>query len=198
MDMETNDGHAAAGSTDGAAGSQGAIEGTQVSGAGIATGELAVSQPNAPLGTTDGVVQGESSATASFGSVAAEATNQGSASAPAPTFAPPPSELLYPAPPATAVVVAPLPTVSRRVWYWSDEDDPGEILNRRMPFDAGIIFVHGDGRVNLDVCCHTGHHFHKHGVALVQPGAVAAHHGHGIAQWMPVQTRPEYQQKGGV
>lgn len=94
--------------------------------------------------------------------------------------------------------VTPAPTVGRRVWYWSDDADIGNIISRNQPFDAGIVYVHGNGRVNLAVTDHRGNVFPRTDVRLVTPGDVEPLHGHGVAQWMPVQVTPAYNQRGAA
>lgn len=84
------------------------------------------------------------------------------------------------------------PTIGRRVWYSPGAlDDIGDATpmvqcDPEQPLDAGIVFVHHDRMVNLDVCDHVGNHHARTSVRLLQeddiPGDDEPH-----ACWMPYQ-----------
>ena len=46
------------------------------------------------------------------------------------------------------------PTVGRRLYYWSDVLNG--VVDNLQPFDAGVLYVHPDGKVNLLVTTHEG------------------------------------------
>lgn len=85
------------------------------------------------------------------------------------------------------------PTIGRRVWYWPSIDDIDHAydpvlkqLDKEQAFDAGIVFVHDDRRVNLSVKDHFGKSFARLNVPLIQEGD-AIPSGGGYAAWMPYQ-----------
>lgn len=99
------------------------------------------------------------------------------------------------------------PTVGRRIWYWPSREDlagmsPMEFIEpegkrvfprEAQPLDAGILYVHDDGTVNLDVTDHLGRHWFREAVEItVSTGPLldfkGSSTGNGVAQWMPYQT----------
>lgn len=80
------------------------------------------------------------------------------------------------------------PTIGRRLWYWPSRADERDmvVLDRQQPLDAGVVYVHKDGTINLDVCDHEGFHRRVLDVTLVQ-GSDATPAGEGYAAWMPYQ-----------
>lgn len=84
------------------------------------------------------------------------------------------------------------PSIGRRVWFWTGAST-NNVLDSGQAFDAGIVFVHPDGRVNLAVTDHTGMTFTATNVPLVDPPEDGTqpdyHDGSGMeyATWMPYQ-----------
>ena len=80
-----------------------------------------------------------------------------------------------------------IPTIGRRIWYWpatlEDDSVEDECLDDDQPYDAGIIFVHPNGQVNLGVTDHEGNYMVQLNVAITE-GA-----NEGCAQWMPYQEK---------
>ena len=82
------------------------------------------------------------------------------------------------------------PTIGRRVWFWTGGME--NVRDQAQAFDAGVIFVNGDGTVDLTVTDHTGLQLLRRSVPLGDArteGPPDAHgHGHGdYATWMPYQ-----------
>lgn len=81
------------------------------------------------------------------------------------------------------------PTIGRRVWYWPGTNDKVSMVHHQteppQPFDAGVVFVHDDRRVNLQVSDHIGCIHTRLSVPLVQPGDPTPEGAH--ATWMPYQ-----------
>lgn len=80
------------------------------------------------------------------------------------------------------------PTIGRRVWAWQGEFTGLTAVAPNQPFDAGIIFVHLDGKVNLAVTDHIGNTATSFAVELRDPKGDS----HGkedrlYATWMPYQ-----------
>ena len=99
------------------------------------------------------------------------------------------------------------PTIGRRVWFWTGGME--NVRDQAQAFDAGVIFVNGDGTVDLSVTDHTGLQLLRRSVPLGdarREGPPDAHnHGHGdYATWMPYQqaqhakqqAQPEQQASG--
>jgi len=80
-----------------------------------------------------------------------------------------------------------VPTIGRRIWYWpaTNEDDSAEgiCLDNSQPYDAGIVYVHADGTVNLGITDHTGDYFTNENVNITDEATP------GCAQWMPYQEK---------
>lgn len=76
------------------------------------------------------------------------------------------------------------PTIGRRVYYWPEPGFPCNRLDDNQPYDAGIVYVYPDGRVNLLVTDHMGQTMPvmraPFGEARDGPDA-------GFADWMPFQ-----------
>jgi hypothetical protein len=77
------------------------------------------------------------------------------------------------------------PTVGRKVWYWPSANDNGVQL-QGQPWDATIIGVHSDNRVNIRVTDSIGYTSGKQFVHLLQGEEKAT--GGGYCQWMPYQV----------
>ncbi len=75
-----------------------------------------------------------------------------------------------------------VPTVGRRVWFRPLDHERS--LKPEQPFDAGIVYVHENGTVNLDVKNEFGSPFSRHEVFLRDSYDEAAP---GEAGWMPYQ-----------
>lgn len=71
------------------------------------------------------------------------------------------------------------PTVGRRCWFWPE--DHMRAIDANQPFDAGVLFVHPDGTVNLAVADHVGYQQIHYKVQLLNERKA------GCAQWMPYQ-----------
>lgn len=88
------------------------------------------------------------------------------------------------APAAPKVIV---PTVGRKVWFYPNQGQHGLSRMGEQPFDATVVYVHGDRLVNLLVVDHLGESTPFLRVQLVQPGDEACGTGH-RAEWMPFQV----------
>lgn len=80
-----------------------------------------------------------------------------------------------------------VPTVGRRIWYKpTDAETEVFLCNSDQPFDAGVVYVHVDGNVNLVVTSHGGEQFFREDVPISEdsdwPEA-------GTAYWMPYQLK---------
>ena len=69
------------------------------------------------------------------------------------------------------------PEIGQRVLYWPSEYDllgssqpPMHRCDPHQPFDAGIVYVHGERKVNLIVTDHIGRTFSRPSVPLAQDG----------------------------
>jgi hypothetical protein len=85
-------------------------------------------------------------------------------------------------------------TVGRKVWYWTaDRVSPEVLIDPKQPFDATVVFVHEDGRVNLRLHDHRGRRSSVERIELRDPRAeVPDEHGHdNYATWMPYQKAQE-------
>jgi hypothetical protein len=84
------------------------------------------------------------------------------------------------------------PTIGRKIYYHpvaGEAGSNGVAFNKGdQPFDATIVYVHGNGSVNLRVTDHNGDTFAKRNVRLIQAGEKAPTEG-GYAQWMEYQMR---------
>lgn len=89
------------------------------------------------------------------------------------------------------------PTIGRRIWYWPGYLDlavPGSPMRlisdqAAQPFDAGVIYVHSDTCVNLQVTDHMGGIWFREKVRILQEGeSSAVIHEEGIAEWMNYQV----------
>lgn len=80
------------------------------------------------------------------------------------------------------------PTIGRRVWFFPGHQPriPVDAIDPDQPMDAGIVFVHSDRMVNLDVCDHHGNHYGIQSVRLLQEGEDAPT-SEEFAVWMPYQ-----------
>lgn len=93
------------------------------------------------------------------------------------------------------------PTIGRRVWYWPRKTGAAGILmpdelvliRHDQPFDAGIVFVHNEGLVNLSVTDHRGKQQAVPNVSLLQSDDPAPICG-GYCEWMPFQQGQAKQQ----
>lgn len=83
------------------------------------------------------------------------------------------------------------PTVGRRLYYWSHLHNG--VLDPAQAFDAGVLFVHEDGRVNLLVTTHAGAQRIERNVEVRNPGEDRQGHGapDGYATWMPFQRKQQ-------
>lgn len=98
---------------------------------------------------------------------------------------------------AIAPAVTPDPveraSVGRRVWFWCGQNTPAplNVHGAEQAFDAGVLYVHADGRVNLLVTDHYGAQSSMHGVRLVNPSPTDQHNlmENGYATWMPYQVK---------
>lgn len=87
------------------------------------------------------------------------------------------------------------PTIGRRVHYWPSQGDLDcsfsvtrvSYLDVKQPCDAGVVFVHNDRCVNLQVNDHSGTIHRRPAVRLVQPGDEPAMDGEAVCTWMPYQ-----------
>lgn len=80
------------------------------------------------------------------------------------------------------------PTVGRRVYAWQGKFTGFTEMDPNQAFDAGILFVHPDGKVNLAVTDHIGNTAVCSGVELRDPKG--DEHGKEdclYATWMPYQ-----------
>jgi hypothetical protein len=82
------------------------------------------------------------------------------------------------------------PTIGRRVWYWPHQSET--LWQHDQPLDAGIVHVHGDGTVNLDIVDEMGrplssptHNGMTTGYRLTEYAGKAP----GFASWMPYQEK---------
>lgn len=89
------------------------------------------------------------------------------------------------------------PTIGRRIWYWPGYLDlavPESAMHllsdqASQPFDAGVIYVHSDTCVNLQVTDHRGGIWFREKVRILQEGEDSAViHENGVAQWMHYQA----------
>ncbi len=102
-------------------------------------------------------------------------------------------------------------TVGRKVWYWMGYNNQGSgehllELNVYQPFDATVVGVHSDGKINLVIYDHAGNIHRDQRVELHDPttsgmssNPVADQHflaGHGYATWMPYQKKQHAIQAG--
>ena len=83
------------------------------------------------------------------------------------------------------------PTVGRRLYYWSHLHNG--VLDPAQAFDAGVLFVHEDGRVNLLVTTHSGAQRIERNVEVRNPGEDRQGHEavEGYATWMPFQRKQQ-------
>lgn len=83
------------------------------------------------------------------------------------------------------------PTIGRRIWYFKHQRDIGVMtIDNAQPCDAGIVFVHEDGTVNLQVNDHRGFTTGIENVAIIPQGDLVPGDG-GYAQWMPYQVKAD-------
>ena len=79
------------------------------------------------------------------------------------------------------------PTVGRKVWYSPTAADADFSTKLgEQPFDATIVYVHSDRRVNLACFNHRGYPLLRQGVTLLQDED-APTPGGGHCSWMPYQ-----------
>jgi hypothetical protein len=87
------------------------------------------------------------------------------------------------------------PSVGRKIYYYpkGNESIPGigNAFNKGdQPFDATIVYVHSDDRVNLFVSDHDGNVFTKRHVEIVAAG-MSVPSETGYAQWMEYQVNQQ-------
>lgn len=87
------------------------------------------------------------------------------------------------------------PSIGRKVYLFlqqpdfTDRPDGGVLcLDKKQPFDATIVFVHDDGKINVRASDHYGRHFGIHGIELREPQAGDEHGQENIVTWMPFQV----------
>lgn len=83
-----------------------------------------------------------------------------------------------------------LPTIGRRVYFKINPEtlQPGQtFVDPAQPFDAGVLFVHPDGTVNLSVTTHHGTNFYLEGVPFHEGDTPNP----GEAYWMPHQLEQQ-------
>lgn len=81
-----------------------------------------------------------------------------------------------------------VPTIGRRIWFWPNRINL-EVFTQQddaQALDAGVIYVHPSGNVNLLVTDHIGYSEAVIDVAILPEGEQALHSGK--AQWMPYQA----------
>lgn len=85
-----------------------------------------------------------------------------------------------------------VPTVGRRLWFWpcSTLMDKGfRQLDPKQPCDAGVIYVHPDGTVNVMATDHRGVQVAFHNVPVLPADALRGDDpSAAYAQWMPYQA----------
>jgi hypothetical protein len=92
------------------------------------------------------------------------------------------------------------PTIGRRLWFFASNLEG--VMDQSQPFDAGVIFVHGGGLVNLDVTRHDGTKLVATSIEVHDPetqtptqhnpmGQDAHSMGGAYAVWMPYQKAKE-------
>lgn len=88
-----------------------------------------------------------------------------------------------------------VPTIGRRVWFFASETTCENFGLTRLetctPFDAGVLYVHLDGTVNVQVTDHLGATAFFEYVELVQdvPTEETAKTKEYWCEWMPYQTK---------
>ncbi len=80
-----------------------------------------------------------------------------------------------------------VPTVGRRLYYRTNGGDNQPYACGDQPFDAGILFVHNDRQINVDVTDHVGQHWPRQHVLLIQEGDSTPSVGVPFCEWMPYQ-----------
>ena len=86
------------------------------------------------------------------------------------------------------------PTIGRRIWFWPGQLDlyaarPMRQVSPEQPFDAGVVYVHSDTCVNLQVTDHMGGIWFREKVRILQEGDDHDEHEFlGVAQWMHYQA----------
>ncbi|WP_199097292.1 Gp49 family protein [Dyella sp. ASV21] len=87
------------------------------------------------------------------------------------------------------------PTIGRRIWYFKHRRDSGVMtIDDTQPCDAGIVFVHPDGKVNLQVNDHRGFITGVEEVEIIPLDVIPPSDG-GYAQWMPYQVKADADRK---
>src|SRR5688500_1957691 len=85
------------------------------------------------------------------------------------------------------------PSVGRKVWYWAPGEEAEQadcLLDVSQPFDATVLYVAPNGRVNLKVIDHGGEETDYTNVELRDPDSSDQHchaEDRGYATWMPYQ-----------
>ncbi len=80
------------------------------------------------------------------------------------------------------------PTIGRKIWFWPNQtaDASYTVLDAKQAFDASVVFVAKDERVNITFSDHTGTPFIRHNVLVHQGGEPVAA-GTCYCTWMPYQ-----------
>jgi hypothetical protein len=88
-----------------------------------------------------------------------------------------------------------IPTIGRRIWFFpGDKESLAMSILNDSPCDAGIVFVHPDGTVNLSVTDHEGCLHAKFHVPIVADGEGLPFHA-SRAEWMPYQVKADAKHK---
>lgn len=82
-----------------------------------------------------------------------------------------------------------VPTIGRRMYFHAVHPAKYGLtcLDVTQPFDAGVIFVHTDTTVNLQVTDHTGVIKNFHRVEVMQDSHTRLLHDDYWVEWMPYQ-----------
>lgn len=82
------------------------------------------------------------------------------------------------------------PTIGRKVWFWASAPDDFNIEDHDQAMDATVVFVHPDGKVNLQVTDHMGEIYFQDSIEL-KDFEGERHFGENLeeptATWMPYQ-----------
>lgn len=90
------------------------------------------------------------------------------------------------------------PTIGRRVYFWPTARWQGDVIDYKQPCDAGVVYVHADGTVNLSATDHYGHQHAVCGVpfgdfdrAKIERETQMIEDARGYADWMPYQREQQ-------